>query len=131
MLLLILYFYQKGTEGVEENRRAFIELMKKYQDQSSLIKLEFVDVNERPDLTEKYSVTKGNEVYLEYKGRKNQIQKIDEQEITSALVKNHVLSENFVSLMATLLALVGMAFGFNNLAKNNTSPKVFANKFIG
>lgn len=86
--LKVLYFYQKGTEGVEENRHAFIEIMKKYQDQSAFVKLEFVDVNERPDLTEKYGVTKNNGVvYLEYKGRKNQIQKIDEQEITSALVK--------------------------------------------
>lgn len=86
--LKVLYFYQKGAEGVEENRRAFIELLKKYQDQSSYVKLDFVEVNERPDLTEKYGVTKGNGVvFLDYKGKKNQIQKIDEQEITSALVK--------------------------------------------
>lgn len=86
--LRVLYFYQKGTEGVEENRRAFIELMKKYQDQSPQVKLEFIDVNERPDLTEQYAVNKGNGVvFLDYMGRKSQIQKIDEQEITSALVK--------------------------------------------
>lgn len=86
--LQVFYFYQKGAEGVEENRRAFIELLKKYQDQSSFVKLEFVDVNERPDLTEKYGVNKGNGVvFVDYKGRKNQIQKIDEQELTSALVK--------------------------------------------
>ncbi len=86
--LQVFYFYQKGAEGVEENRRAFIELLKKYQDQSSFVKLEFIDVNERPDLTEKYGVNKGNGVvFVDYKGRKNQIQKIDEQELTSALVK--------------------------------------------
>ena len=86
--LQVFYFYQKGAEGVEENRRAFIELLKKYQDQSSNVKLEFIDVNERPDLAEKYGVNKGNGVvFVDYKGRKNQIQKIDEQELTSALVK--------------------------------------------
>jgi ABC-type uncharacterized transport system involved in gliding motility auxiliary subunit len=99
--LKVLYFYQKGTEGVEENRHAFIEIMKKYQDQSSAVKLEFVDVNERPDLTEKYGVTKNNGiVFLEYKGRKSQIQKIDEQEITSALVK--VTREKDKSIYITL-----------------------------
>jgi ABC-type uncharacterized transport system involved in gliding motility auxiliary subunit len=86
--LKVLYFYQKGADGVEENRRAFIELLKKYQDQSSFVKLEFVDVNERPDLAEKYGVNKGNGVvFLDYKDHNNQIQKIDEQELTSALVK--------------------------------------------
>lgn len=85
--LQVLYFYKKGDENVEQERRAFIEIMKKYQDQSSLVKLEFVDVNERPDLTEKYAVTTEKAVFLEYEGRKNQIQKIDEQDITSALVK--------------------------------------------
>lgn len=86
--LKVLYFYQKGAEGVEDNRRAFIELLKKYQDQSSFVKLEFVEVNERPDLTEKYGVNKGSGVvFVDYKDRKSQIGKIDEQELTSALVK--------------------------------------------
>lgn len=85
--LQVMYFYKKGDENVEQERRGFIELMKKYQDQSALVKLEFVDVNERPDLTEKYKVTTDKAVFLEYEGRKNQIQKIEEQDITSALVK--------------------------------------------
>lgn len=86
--LLIRFFYKKGVEGNEENRKAFRDLIKKYQDQSNQIKLEFVEVNERPDLAEKYGVTKGSGViFLEYKGQKNRVEKIDEQEITSALVK--------------------------------------------
>lgn len=86
--LLIRFFYKKGVEGNEENRKSFRELIKKYQDQSSNIKLEFVEVNERPDLAEQYGVTKGSGViFLEYKGRKNRVEKIDEQEVTSALVK--------------------------------------------
>jgi len=86
--LQVLYFYQKGTEGVEDNRRAFIELVKKYQDESSRVKLQFVEVNENPKLTEQYGVNKGSGVvFVEYKGRRNKIEKIDEQELTGALVK--------------------------------------------
>ena len=86
--LKVLYFYQKGTEGTEENRRAFIELVKKYQDESPNVKLQFVEVNENPKLTEEYGVNKGSGlVFVEYKGRKSKIEKIDEQELTGALVK--------------------------------------------
>lgn len=86
--LKVIYFYKDGTEGVEENRRAFIELIRKYQDQSDRVKLEFVEVNRRPDLTEKYEIKKGTQaVILDYKGKTNMIEKIDEQELTSALVK--------------------------------------------
>lgn len=86
--LKVMFFYKKGQEGTEENRRAFRELIKKYQDNTDRLKLEFIEVNERPDLAAEYGVTKGSGlVFLEYKGRKNRIEKIDEQEITSALVK--------------------------------------------
>ncbi len=86
--LKVLFFYKKTQEGTEESRRAFRELIKKYQDHSEKIKLEYVEVDERPDLANEYGVTKGSGlVFLEYKGRKNRIEKIDEQELTSALVK--------------------------------------------
>lgn len=86
--LKVLYFYKKGTEGVEENRRAFIELIKKYQDQSDRVKLSFVEVNENPKLAEQYGVNKGSGlVFVEFKERKNKIEKIDEQELTGAIVK--------------------------------------------
>lgn len=86
--LQVLYFYQKGTEGVEENRRAFIDLVKKYQDESPRVKLQFVEVNENPKLAEQYGVNKGSGlVFVDYKGRRNRIEKIDEQELTGALVK--------------------------------------------
>jgi len=87
--LLIRFFYKKGVEGNEQNRKDFRELIKKYQDQTSHIKLEYVEVNERPDLAEEYGVTKGSGViFLDYKGRRNRVEKIDEQEVTSALVKS-------------------------------------------
>ncbi|HWU41926.1 MAG TPA: GldG family protein [Bdellovibrio sp.] len=86
--LKVLFFYKKGVEGNEENRRLFRELIKKYQDASPKIQLDFVEVNERPDLAKEYGVDKGSGVvFLDYKGRRNRIEKIDEQEFTSALVK--------------------------------------------
>lgn len=86
--LKVLFFYKKGVEGNEENRRMFRELIKKYQDESSKVKLDFVEVNERPDLARDYGVDKGSGVvFVDYKGRRNRVEKIDEQELTSALVK--------------------------------------------
>lgn len=86
--LKILFFYKKGVEGNDENRRLFRELVKKYQDQSSKVVLDFVEVNERPDVAKDYGVDKGSGVvFVDYKGRRNRIEKIDEQELTSALVK--------------------------------------------
>lgn len=86
--LKVLFFYKKGVEGNEENRRLFRDLIKKYQDQSNKVQLNFVEVNERPDLAKEYGVDKGSGVvFLDYKSRRNRIEKIDEQEFTSALVK--------------------------------------------
>jgi ABC-type uncharacterized transport system involved in gliding motility auxiliary subunit len=86
--LKVIYFYQKGTQGVEENKKAFMDLIRKYQDQSGKVSLEFVEVNQRPDLVKKYGVNTGaGLVFLEYQGRTSRIEKIDEQEITGGLVK--------------------------------------------
>lgn len=86
--LQVIYFYKTGTEGVEENRRGFIELVKKYQDESSKVKLSFVEVNENPKMAEEFGVNKGSGlVFVQYQGRKSRIEKIDEQELTGALVK--------------------------------------------
>lgn len=86
--LKVLYFYKRGAEDVEDNRRAFIDLIKKYQDQSSKVRLRFVEVNENPKLAEDYGVNKGSGVvFVEYKGRRSKIEKIDEQELTGAIVK--------------------------------------------
>lgn len=86
--LKVYFFYKKGVEGNEENRRLFRELIKKYQDETTKIQLDFVEVNERPDLAQEFGVDKGSGVvFLDYKGRRSRIEKIDEQELTSALVK--------------------------------------------
>lgn len=86
--LKVLFFYKKGVEGNEENRRMFRELIKKYQDQSPKVTLDFVEVNERPDMAQDFGVDRGSGVvFVEYKGRRNRIERIDEQELTSAIVK--------------------------------------------
>jgi len=86
--LKILFFYKQGVEGVEENRRLFRDLVRKYQDYSSLVQLDFVEMNERPDLVTEYEVNKGSGVvFINYKNRKNRIDKIEEQDLTSALLK--------------------------------------------
>ncbi len=52
------------------------------------MQLDFIEVNESPDISKEYGVDKGSGVvFLDYKGRRNRIEKIDEQEFTSALVK--------------------------------------------
>lgn len=86
--LKVIFFYKKGQEGAEENKAGFRELIKKYQDYTSKINLDFIEVNDRPDLAKEFGVDKGSGiVFLTYKGKKNRIDKIEEQEITSALVK--------------------------------------------
>lgn len=86
--LKIRFFYHDKQEGADENRRAFRELIRKYQDKTSKISLEFVEVNERPDLAEEYGVKQGKGiVFVEYKGKKQSIEKIDEQDLTQALIR--------------------------------------------
>lgn len=86
--LSIKFFYKEGQEDNQRNRQAFRELVKKYQDHTSRIRLEFIEVNQRPDLTEEYGVNKGSGIaFLDYKGRRNRLEKIEEQELTSALIK--------------------------------------------
>lgn len=84
----VLLFYKKGVEGNEENRRLFKDLVKRYQDVSAKVKLNFVEVNERPDLAKEFGVDKGSGVvFVSYQGRKNRIEKIEEQELTNAMIK--------------------------------------------
>lgn len=86
--LHVLFFYKKGVEGNEENRRQFKNLVQKYQDHSSQVTLDFIEVNERPDLAKEYGVDKGSGVvFMTYKGQKNRIEKIEEQDFTSAIIK--------------------------------------------
>jgi ABC-type uncharacterized transport system involved in gliding motility auxiliary subunit len=86
--LRVIYFYQEGAEGVTQTKGLFIQLLRKYQDVNSRIQLDFIEVNERPDLAKEYGIERGTQsVVLEYEGRRNTIEKIEEQELTGALAK--------------------------------------------
>lgn len=86
--LKVLFFYKEGSQGADESRKAFRELLKKYQDKSNLITLEFYEVNQHPKLAEEYGVTKGGGLaFVEYEGRKNRLERVDEQEVTQAIIK--------------------------------------------
>jgi len=99
--LTVIYFYKNGVENLDTNRRAFIELIKKYQDQSDHVKLEFVELNEHPDLAEKYNVHAGTQmVILDFQGRQSRIEKVDEQELTSGLVKVTRTSNKKIYIMS-------------------------------
>lgn len=86
--LKITFFYKEGSEGAQQNRKMFQSLIKKYQDISSKVNLDFVEVNKRPDLAEQYGVNKGGGVvFVEYKGKRNRVEKIEEQDVTGAIIK--------------------------------------------
>lgn len=85
--LKVVYLYKKNSKNYEENRKGFTELIRKYQDKSDKIKLEFYEADLRPDIAEKYDFKGEQAVFFDYEGKKNRIDRIDEQELTSALVK--------------------------------------------
>jgi ABC-type uncharacterized transport system involved in gliding motility auxiliary subunit len=89
--LKVVYFYKEGMEESQQSKKAFQNLVRRYQDMSSKLTLDFVEVNKRPDLVEQYEVTKGSGVaFVEYKGKRNTVEKMDkpdEQALTGAIVK--------------------------------------------
>ena len=86
--LKVLFFYQKGDRGADQQRGQFREVIRLYQDYSSKVSLDFIEINARPDLAAEYEVKSGGGiVFLNYKDRKNRIEKIGEEEITRALIK--------------------------------------------
>jgi hypothetical protein len=86
--LKVLFFYKKGVEGNTESRQQFRDLVTKYQDVSSKVQLDFVEVNESPDISKEFGVDKGSGVvFVSYKGTRNRVEKIDEQSLTSSIIK--------------------------------------------
>lgn len=85
---VVKFFYKYGADQVENNKKAFRDLVKKYQDVNSKIQLEFVEMNEKAKLTQEYGATKGSgEAFIEYKGNKNRIENYTEQDLTNAIIK--------------------------------------------
>lgn len=86
--LKITFFYKKGAEGSDEQKKQFRELVKKYQDQYAAVKLEYVEVNENPALTKEYAVDRGGGiVFVDYQGKRNRVDRIEEGELSSAILK--------------------------------------------
>lgn len=86
--LKVLFFYKKGVEGNTESRQQFRDLVTRYRDVSSRVQLDFIEVNERPDIAKEYGVDRGSGVvFVDYKGNRNRVEKIDEQSLTSAIIK--------------------------------------------
>lgn len=86
--LKVTFFFDEASVQGQQNRAIFQKLIKRYQDVSAKINLDFVEVNKRPDLAEQYGVRKGSGViFVEYKGRRNRVDKIEEQEVTSVILK--------------------------------------------
>ena len=86
--LQVKYFYKNGADRAEENKKAFRDLMKRYQDVSPRVQLEFVEMNEKAKLAEDYGANKGTgEAFINYKGSKNRIENYTEQDFTNAIIK--------------------------------------------
>ncbi len=93
----VRFFYKEGAQGVEQNKAIFQQLVRKYSDVNSYIKLEFVEANKRPDLAEEYGVNQGaGIVFIDFKGKRARIDRITEQEVTQALLKVTKDKENKV-----------------------------------
>ncbi len=84
----VKFFYKNGADKVEENRKAFRELIKRYQDGSPRVRFEFIEMNERAKLAQDFGANKGTgEAFIDYKGNKNRIENYSEQDFTNAIIK--------------------------------------------
>ena len=86
--LQISFFYRSGTEGVDQARARFKELARLYKDASGKVSVRYVDVIKRPGLAKEYSIDKGEAiVFIDYRGKRNRLEKLDEAGFTTALLK--------------------------------------------
>ncbi|MFZ3229778.1 MAG: GldG family protein [Pseudobdellovibrio sp.] len=86
--LIVKFFYKNGADRVEENKKSFRELIKKYQDKSDKVQFEIVEMNENAKLAKDFQATKGaGEAFIEFKGNKNRIENYTEQDFTNAVIK--------------------------------------------
>ncbi len=84
----IRFFYKNGADQAEDNKKLFREVVKKYQDISAKVQLEFVEMNEKAKLTQDYGAARGSgEAFIDYKGSKNRIETYTEQDVTNAIIK--------------------------------------------
>ncbi len=95
--IYVRFFYKNGIDGVDATKKSFASLVKVYQEYSAKIKVEYVEMNSKPKLTEEFGANKGSgEAFIQYLGQKNRIegqfsgqglQSFSEQQFTNALIK--------------------------------------------
>lgn len=86
--LIVKFFYKNGADRVDENKKAFRDLVKRYEDMSNKIQFEFVEMNENAQVSKDFGATKGSgEAFIEFKGNRNRIENYTEQDLTNALIK--------------------------------------------
>ncbi len=86
--MMVTIFYS-GKEG-KDQKGLIGDFVRRYQDESSFVKVRYIDARKRPDLANEYKVEKeGLAPFIEYKEKKIRVDldKIDEEGITNAMVK--------------------------------------------
>ena len=120
--LEIVYFYQDGLENVEKDKKAFARLTKIFQDYSSRVSLQFVEINSKPALVKEFGATRpSGEPFLSFKSRKNRIEGLTEQDFVNAIIK--VTRESF----KTIYFISGHNERVIDQEKNSLSISSFAN----
>ncbi len=82
----IVFFYRQGEQKSQAEKHKFVNLMRKYQDVTSKLEVNFVEVTENPDIAKRFGVDKGaGVVFVEYKGHRSRVDRVAEADVTSAL----------------------------------------------
>lgn len=87
--LQLIYFYQEGLENTERDKKAFARLTQVFENYSSKIKLEFIEMNSRPALVKEFGATRpSGEAFISYKDKKTRIEGPTEQDFVNAMIKS-------------------------------------------
>lgn len=94
--LEVYYFYKENTEGEATHRKVFSQAIEKFKEYSNKVKVQYIEVNSRPQIVKEFDVQKGQgEVYLrfnkkivkvDFKQNLNSVQ-MNEQDLTNGIVK--------------------------------------------
>ena len=82
----VVFFYRQGNEKSQMEKRKFIHLMRKYNDITSRLKVDFIEVSQNPGEAQSFGVDRGSGVvFVEYKDQRSRIDRITEENVTQAL----------------------------------------------
>lgn len=95
--LEIKYFYKEGLQNNDQIKKSFLNLAKVFETYSPKIKVNSIEMNSNPSLTEIFGASKGTgEGFVSYKGKMNRIETqfvgmtgvaYSEQDVTNAIIK--------------------------------------------